>query len=84
MAFRFDELWMSDGTTTGTFMVKDINPITGSSPQYLTNVNGTVFFAANDGEVGIELWKSDGTAVGTSLVKDLKREQRGAAQFSQR
>src|SRR5207253_2752574 len=34
----------------------------------LTNVNGTLFFAANDGNQGEVLWKSDGTAAGTKVV----------------
>ena len=40
-------------------------------PAVSTNVNGTLFFAANDGTHGRELWKSDGTAAGTVLVKDI-------------
>ena len=44
---------------------------TGSGPSYLTNVNGTLFFAANDGVHGTELWKTDGTGSGTVLVKDI-------------
>jgi len=52
--------------------VMDINPDAGSSsPAELTNVNGTLFFNADDGENGIELWKSDGTPEGTELVKDI-------------
>ena len=43
----------------------------GSSPSNLTDVNGTLFFAADDGTHGDELWKSDGTAAGTVLVKDI-------------
>jgi ELWxxDGT repeat protein len=35
-------------------------------------VNGTVYFAADDGKHGRELWRSDGTAEGTVLVKDLR------------
>ncbi|MFM9960123.1 MAG: ELWxxDGT repeat protein [Planctomycetaceae bacterium] len=70
------ELWKSDGTVEGTVLVADIstdpfsNPI-GSSPQHLTNVNGTLFFVAADDLHGFELWKSDGTAEGTVLVKDI-------------
>jgi MYXO-CTERM domain-containing protein len=69
-----DELWRSDGTAAGTFMVKDINVTAadvGSAPQSLTAVGDTLFFAANDGLVGSELWKSDGTAAGTVLVMDI-------------
>ncbi len=71
------ELWKSDGTEAGTQMVKDINPSVGayggygSFPSGLTDVNGTLFFTADDGEHGSELWKSDGTAAGTVMVKDI-------------
>src|SRR5205823_1022287 len=37
----------------------------------LTNVNGRLFFTADDGTGGRELWQSDGTAAGTVLVKDI-------------
>jgi ELWxxDGT repeat protein len=35
------------------------------------DVNGTLFFRANDGTTGFELWKSDGTDEGTMLVDDI-------------
>lgn len=108
-----EELWKSDGTATGTVLIKDINPGSGSSmsypffiknvngnvlfiayddlwksdgtsagtlrispagtgyTDYLTNVNGTLFFAARTSANGMELWKSDGTATGTVMVKDI-------------
>lgn len=55
------------------FLVKNIHPsfTTSSFPDNLTNVNGTLYFSADDGNIGFELWKSDGTTVGTVLVKDL-------------
>jgi ELWxxDGT repeat protein len=59
----------------GTYdLLKDINP--GSSDSLsefsqLTEVNGILFFMADDGTNGRELWKSDGTAAGTVLVKDI-------------
>jgi ELWxxDGT repeat protein len=70
------ELWKSDGTDGGTVRVKDITPgsqptTTFSSPSYLTNIGGTLFFRANDGMSGIELWKSDGTEAGTVPVRDI-------------
>src|SRR5262249_37749447 len=61
------ELWKSDGTAAGTVLVKDIDPgSAGSDIRELTNVNGTLFFRANDG-----LWKSDGTAAGTVRVNGI-------------
>lgn len=67
-----EELWRSDGTDTGTRLVKDI--ARGEYPSFsieLTDVNGTLFFAANDGSYGHELWRSDGTVDSTVLVKDI-------------
>ncbi len=62
------ELWKTDGTEAGTVLVKDIKPgISSSSPRYLTNVNGLLFFVANS-EGGQRLWRSDGTAEGTFAV----------------
>ncbi|MFZ6010090.1 MAG: ELWxxDGT repeat protein [Bacteroidota bacterium] len=66
------ELWKSDGTASGTVLVKDIRPgATGSSITELVNVNGVAYFSAHDGLTGKELWKSDGTAMGTVRVKDI-------------
>jgi ELWxxDGT repeat protein len=53
-------------------LVKDILAGAGSAyPTSLYNVNGTLYFTANDGVHGAELWKSDGTAAGTVLAKDI-------------
>ena len=57
------ELWKSDGTSSGTVMVKDIdarNPFfnEGSSyPRGFTAVGNTIYFTAKDGIYGYELWK---------------------------
>jgi trimeric autotransporter adhesin len=73
-----DELWKTDGTAKGTVLVKDINPgnnpygYIDSHPRQLTNVNGTLFFTADDGKHGNELWKSGGTAASTVLVNDIR------------
>lgn len=59
------ELWKSDGTMTGTMMVKDIyQGPNGSEPLQLTSLNGKLYFSANDG-TGIHVWVSDGTEAGT-------------------
>ena len=56
------ELWKTDGTGTGTVLVKDINPTAGasSSPRGFTVFNNALYFAADDGVHGVELWKTDG------------------------
>lgn len=67
-----NELWKTDLTESGTVRVRDINPgSAGSGPGELINVNGTLFFVADDGTHGRELWKSDGTEAGTTLVEDI-------------
>jgi ELWxxDGT repeat protein len=79
-----EELWKSDGTAEGTVLVKDINPGLESGfsgnfyPWSPAKVNGTLFFAADDGSTGYELWKSDGTAEGTVLVKDINPGSNGS------
>jgi ELWxxDGT repeat protein len=53
-------------------MVKDIVPgFASSSPAHLTNVNGTLYFSADDGTHGQEIWKSDGTETGTIMLRDI-------------
>lgn len=66
-----NELWVSDGTTSGTKMVKDINPTVGSTPIGLTSMGKYLYFYANDGSKGYELWRSNGTDTGTSMVADI-------------
>jgi ELWxxDGT repeat protein len=66
------ELWRSDGTPEGTFLVKDIfEGSISSGLWYLTNMGDTLYFTASDGASGYELWRSDGTAEGTALVYDI-------------
>ena len=66
------ELWISNGSSAGTTLIKDIYPGGfGSYPYGLTNIGGTIYFYADDGVNGPELWKTDGTQAGTVLVKDI-------------
>jgi ELWxxDGT repeat protein len=60
------QLWRSDGTVSGTFMVKE----TGAINNMIIHQN-QLFFQANNPVTGVELWKSDGTSVGTVIVKDI-------------
>lgn len=70
------ELWMSDGSETGTAMINNINPFatddnSRSGPRTLKFINDVLFFVAEDGIHGEELWQSDGTESGTEMVQDI-------------
>lgn len=68
---RGEELWISDGTSTETRLVKDINiGIGNSSPTNPLRLGNKIFFDANDGIHGREMWVSDGNNSGTYMLKD--------------
>lgn len=74
-----DALWKSDGTTAGTKLVRIVSGNSfNSSINNLTDVNGLVYFSANDGIYGNELWASNGTLVGTTIIKDLTAGSEGS------
>ncbi|MEO6596340.1 MAG: hypothetical protein ABIP94_16445, partial [Planctomycetota bacterium] len=67
------ELWISDGTAAGTYMLADLYvggvPAWGSLPFVLTPVgNRWVYFGAFNA-FGQELWRTDGTT--TEMVQDI-------------
>src|SRR5918995_6335585 len=78
-----EELWRSNGTRSGTKLVKDIDPgplvikkmektETGSSaPDSVMRTKKWIYFQATTVKYGDELWKSDGTKWGTKVVKDI-------------
>ncbi|WP_300672709.1 ELWxxDGT repeat protein [Soonwooa sp.] len=71
------EPWITDGTTEGTTLLKDINKVgsdqgtTNSGVTQMIEYKGKIYFAANDGVNGSEVWVSDGTEAGTKMLKDL-------------
>lgn len=75
-----EELWRSDGTAAGTYLVRDICPgVCSSRPQYLSVAGRWLHFQADDGVHGAEPWVSDGTTGGTALVRDIRPGLRGSA-----
>src|ERR687897_789537 len=78
-----EELWRSNGTRSGTKLVKDIDPgplvikkmentETGSSaPDSVLRTKKWIYFQATTVKYGEELWKTDGTEKGTKLIKDI-------------
>lgn len=74
-----DELWVTDGTADGTFLLKDINlednpngaegSTNGAAIAGLVNFyNEKLFFKAWSIEAGNEPWVSDGTPEGTHMI----------------
>lgn len=67
------EIWVSDGTATGTQMLKDILPGSGDAIDEVAGikVNNKIYFGAQDATYGNELWVTDGTPAGTKIFKDI-------------
>lgn len=67
------ELWVSDGTDTGTHLFKDINTAGNDPGVYYSMIvyNGKLYFEGDNGSSGRELFVCDGTPAGTSLLKDI-------------
>lgn len=69
-----NELWISDGSSNGTYMVKDLSPgqvgnnVNNSDPAYFTIYNDLVYFSATANFVR-GLWVTDGTNAGTHEIK---------------
>ena len=77
------EMWRTDGTTIGTFLLKDIQPGNGSSfNRQCQVINDELFFIAEDTISGMELWKTDGTTTGTYIIKDIIPGPTGAFENS--
>lgn len=61
------DLWKSDGTSSGTVLLRDND----KQPKSLRNIGDKVIFAFDDGVNGQEPWITDGTEAGTKLLKDI-------------
>ncbi|MDP5092341.1 MAG: T9SS type A sorting domain-containing protein [Polaribacter sp.] len=56
-----NELWVTDGTTSGTILVEDINTNGDSNPSNFTIYNGELYFVATSATLGRELFKVTST-----------------------
>ena len=72
------ELWATDGTAEGTWLVRDLAPgrdeygdVAGGASRLLDGVGDQVYLLADDPIHGRGLWVSDGTEAGTRIVRDL-------------
>jgi ELWxxDGT repeat protein len=64
--YENSELWMSDGTETGTTVIKDL-----SSCNTLTDIDDVLFFVGSETNERIELWTTGGTESTTKQVKNI-------------
>lgn len=75
------ELFISNGTSAGTTLLKDLFPgfllDRSSHPSPFVTAGPIAFFTADDGVHGRELWRTDGRSV--ALVKDLRLDARDDA-----
>ncbi len=84
-----NELWVSDGTAAGSFLIKDLRvgaSFDGGNPGNFIQFNGKVWFTArdNDANGNYELWKTDGTIAGTAQAFDFNSSAVGAQGVSSR
>jgi ELWxxDGT repeat protein len=71
------ELWKSDGTTSGTSILKDINtgtlgPLNQPDVVRFVAMNGSIYFTVASQWLGAQLWKTTGGPGSTVLVAQLE------------
>lgn len=64
-----NEIWRTDGTTAGTYLLKDLTN-NGLTSDFM-ELNGNIYFVTISSTLGDYIWKSDGTANGTVQLKQL-------------
>ncbi|GAB2645505.1 hypothetical protein GCM10027035_44510 [Emticicia sediminis] len=68
-------LWESDGTATGTKIVKEFNEwndyLTSSMMLFLEKSNNRMYFRVKPSTTSFDFWTSDGTTNGTSKLKTI-------------
>jgi len=78
-----DDLWKSDGTKSGTEIVKDIILVSKSSQsEGFVSINGELVFSVDNLIHGDELWKSYGTDFGNYFDRGIYLEDRDKVIFS--
>lgn len=61
-----------DGTSNTLSLAKALSKATlSANPSQMIDINGTLYFVADNGTNGSELWKTTGTLASTTMVKDI-------------
>ena len=80
-----EDLWTSNGTRSGTVVVKDFAPLSNGSHYndvYVSNLTpfgGKLAFVADDGTHGSQLWVTDGTVSGTEMLTTVNDTPSGSS-----
>jgi len=65
-------LWISDGTTTGTKVLKELSPgFGGGNPLDFSVMDGKLLFMTGSSSISNELWYTDGTEEGTKIMNHI-------------
>ena len=72
------ELWRSDGTIGGTYVLGTTNGSDGYHNWPMTALGTSVLMGGYDTTYGNELWKTDGTVANTGLLKDVQASTWGS------
>lgn len=74
-----EELWVSDGTVSGTGPVLDLVPgMDDARIEELTRVGDRLGFRANSVDLGEEVFISDGSTAGTRILSDINEKESGS------
>ena len=79
------ELWVTDGTTAGTELVRDLRPgPAGSDPRALTAFGDLLAFTALDRTGAAQVWLSDGTGSGRRTDSGCRTDSGRRTDFGRR
>jgi ELWxxDGT repeat protein len=71
----YNKLWKTNGTSSGTMILKNYGPDFSQTIDHMIDINGTLFYTLDFEDelpfITAELWKSNGTSSSTVLVKKL-------------
>ncbi|OQX73891.1 MAG: hypothetical protein B6D59_04255 [Campylobacteraceae bacterium 4484_4] len=68
--YRYDPI---NDVDSGPVRIADVNPapFSGSNPIFMANIDGKIYFSADDGATGRELWKYDSVTNTTTQIRDI-------------
>lgn len=75
-----DDIWTSDGTATGTMVLKDLNYFIKNPPYSVIKWEDSAYILAND-EDNLLLIKTDGTPDGTTTIATFTTTTGGGSQY---